>query len=412
MRSRIAIVLALVLLPAEAAHAQNLLVSPDFDVASDVDDWPDPFPDAATTIGWQSDVDLNASPGSGSLRIDSTLDNGASDGPRQCVNGGAGDYEAEVWTFNPTQPNPRTSTLFIEYFQNPGCSGPQLPFDVASAPGVPDTWEKIALSVTAPAGTMSVGVRLTSGNTFDPTSSFLFYDEVRLTVDEPTPQDFTGTLAFPEASPFFGVPGASFAGSGKGVSTGLPLNQVRDFSDVAGFTGTATTKPALSLTDTLSITGLGNPDFTGTPGGGLHGPLAVRGLLRRQATMTTLSFTFTLTSMGTRGLGLGGTLPAPAGGTVIFGTWTTGMVIETGVLKTPFGGTGTYSATGSDARTADGAGMVRLVAPVRATGSGTDVAMIAELTLDFAPEPGRAALLAAGSAVLFGLGWRRRRGRA
>jgi hypothetical protein len=158
----------------------SLVVSGHFDLASDVDAWPDPFPDALTAVSWQSDVDLKGSPFSGSLRVDSTLSNGGSDGPRQCVEVGPGAYRAEAWTLNPTQANPRVSTLLIEYFQGSGCTGAQLPFDAQAAPGVPDIWEQIQLDATAPPGTASIGVRLLAGSNTDPTPSHLFYDEVHL----------------------------------------------------------------------------------------------------------------------------------------------------------------------------------------------------------------------------------------
>ncbi|MGI9430948.1 MAG: hypothetical protein ACR2PQ_01970, partial [Myxococcota bacterium] len=61
MRLWTATIAALLLLLTGSAAAQNLVVSPDFDAASEVLDWPDPFPDANTTISWQSDVDRDSS---------------------------------------------------------------------------------------------------------------------------------------------------------------------------------------------------------------------------------------------------------------------------------------------------------------------------------------------------------------
>lgn len=186
-----ALLLAAPLFVAHGAASQNLLVSPDFDVASDVDDWPDPFPDGVTTIGWQADLDVDASPSSGSLRLTTTITSGAADGPRQCVDTAPGAYEMEAWVFNPSQlPQPQTF-IGVTFYPDPGCTGPSLGLASQFPPGALDVWESNAMSFEAPSGTSSLGVRVFSGNTIDPTPVTVYYDAIFL----PEPGDPLGVGA-------------------------------------------------------------------------------------------------------------------------------------------------------------------------------------------------------------------------
>ncbi len=179
MRFHVTLLLA-VSLVAPGASAQNLLTSPDFDVATDVDDWPDPFPDPNTTIGWQSDLDVDASPSSGSLRLETSISNGAADGPLQCVDSGAGFYEVEAWSFNPTQSPQPVTFVAVDYFPGAGCTGTLLGSDSQFAPSTLDAWVLAEDLVEAPSGTVSLGMRLFSGNTIDPTVATVYYDAIYL----------------------------------------------------------------------------------------------------------------------------------------------------------------------------------------------------------------------------------------
>jgi hypothetical protein len=179
MWTRCILLLALPLIAA-SAPAQNLLVSPDFDVASDVDDWPDPFPDADTDISWSSTMDVGSSTSSGSLRLETRISNGAADGPFQCVESGVGSYEVSAWVFNPTQSPQPQGFVSLDYYPNSACSGPLIGSDDAFWSGALDAWDEISFMAVAPAGTASVGMRLFSGNTVDPTPVAVFYDAVFL----------------------------------------------------------------------------------------------------------------------------------------------------------------------------------------------------------------------------------------
>jgi hypothetical protein len=236
--------------------------------------------------------------------------------------------------------------------------------------------------------------------------------------------EFTGTIAILESSPGFLFQGVSVSGSGIGFSSRAPSNEIRSFAGVSGFTGAWTQtyfQPTAGFvfTTNLAITGIGDASFAaasiGTRGPVLLGELGVRGLFRhrkqpyhRDPTHTTTSFPLTVDQ--TAGLGLGGTVPnmGTANFSVRFGTWRTATVWEQLVI-TGMGNSGTISAMGFDARTDAGMGTVQLVTPVR-TISGLvpipapgDRAAVVALTLHFAPEPGRGALLLAGSLALLGL---------
>ena len=166
---------------ATGASAQNLLVSPDFDTAGEIADWPDPFPDPGTTISWRSDLDVDGSPSSGSLQLDNSIDNGAFDGPFQCVAAGAGFYEVSAWFFNPTQSPQPVVLLGIEYYASADCTGPDSGFDSLFGGSTLDAWAPILEEAhEVPAGTGSLGLRLFSGGTVDPTTTTVSFDAVYL----------------------------------------------------------------------------------------------------------------------------------------------------------------------------------------------------------------------------------------
>jgi hypothetical protein len=227
--------------------------------------------------------------------------------------------------------------------------------------------------------------------------------------------EFTGTLSIThipfltQGFPLGTLGSFDHAGSGLGVSETAP-NQVSGGVDVSGFTGTGTSfvngtfqPPTLWR---FRVTGIGDPDFSGTP---LHGPLAVRGFLTVTLAASTIS-TLPLTENGTVGLGLGGTLPHAQ-----FGEWTTGLVRLTGVA-TSYPGTRstTLSQSGFDERTANGAGDLQVVTPIRFTSAGVgqpDRGGFAVLQLHFVPEPDQLVLLGAGAMALLGLNRCRMSGR-
>ncbi len=230
--------------------------------------------------------------------------------------------------------------------------------------------------------------------------------------------EFTGTISFSDSSKRFLPEGKSLSGSGVGFSSGAPSNEVR-LSVVNGFTGTLQTAfgSTVGYTQQAFLTNVGTGKFNeSSPVAGLHGKWAVGGLARRNNYAS-----FPLTANEMTGLGLGGTLPAFKGSTpsVRFGTWTTGTVVETNVITEshPAMGSvfyGSLSVMGFDKRTSLGMGTVQFVTPIRTVGLlgvPGNRAAIGTLTLTFAPEPGRAALLIGGGTAVALLGARRASGR-
>lgn len=247
--------------------------------------------------------------------------------------------------------------------------------------------------------------------------------------------EFTGTLSFADPSPGgsarFLPEGVSLSGSGVAYSSnGTPFRQIGSFAGVQGFTGSLTTSfgSTAGYTQMVFVSGIGpgmhcplgvippptgcfTTNTVGQPR--LHGKMPVRGLAERFAAGKR-NAAFRLTTAGKTGLGLGGTLPAISGSepSVRFGTWTTGTVSEKNVVVESHpakGGPvlGNITGMGSDNRTSMGMGTVQFVTPIRTVGLlglPGQRAAIAKLTLNFAPEPGRAALLLAGCFALVILG--------
>ena len=226
---------------------------------------------------------------------------------------------------------------------------------------------------------------------------------------------FTGALSFPEGSRRFLPRSGSVSGSGVAFSSVAPSNEIH-LSVVNGFTGTLSTVfgSTAGYSQQAFLTQVGKGDFSDPGPGNLRGKLAVGGMGRRRGPGGTYA-QFPFTTAGMTGLGLGGTLPAVKGPepAVRFGTWTIGPRHESGVITTSmivFGQFmyGTVSDAGFDKLTTMGMGAVQLVTPIRTvSGVPGDRAAFARLTLNFAPEPGRAALLLAGSTAVAVLGARR-----
>jgi hypothetical protein len=147
--------------------------------------------------------------------------------------------------------------------------------------------------------------------------------------------------------------------------------------------------------------------FTGAT---LHGPMAIQGTARLMNGGAT-AFTIPLTIGGTRGVGLGGAPLQVGSGTTALtlsaGEWSAGLVQVTGV-GTP-NNLQTVSFSGSDQRTALGAGTLTLVTPMRISNPLLgSFAGFGVLRLVFTPEPAALALLSVG-ALLGALGVRRAR---
>jgi hypothetical protein len=228
--------------------------------------------------------------------------------------------------------------------------------------------------------------------------------------------EFTGTISIAASSPRFLPKGAIASGSGIGVSGVLPKNEIVQLAGVKGFSGSLATTfvSGANYTRQASISAIGAANFAKALPGNLHGVLAAGGLAQRFVGGVATG-AFALTSQRTAGLGLGGTLPQLSGTSTVnvrFDTWTTGTAIEAGVVtqSLPAKGIiviGNLVGMGSDNRTSRGMGTVQLVSPIRTVGLlglPGDRAAIAKLSLTFAPEPGRAALLFAGCAALSLLG--------
>jgi hypothetical protein len=158
----------------------------------------------------------------------------------------------------------------------------------------------------------------------------------------------------------------------------------------------------------MSLTGHAAGNFTaaGGPGGGLGGPMAVADgairLLAYSGDVTLLAIP--LSPIGRPG---GFASVTGGGGTIlqVYGTgWTTGVqtlmapaTTISGRTTTPWTGT----ATGTDLRTASGAGTLVLITPmfIRSNLAG-DLPSFATLTLNYVPEPSTLVLVGLGIAGL------------
>ena len=245
---------------------------------------------------------------------------------------------------------------------------------------------------------------------------------------------FTATLSIQVGS----LPGAVFTGSGTAVSNGIGTT----FTLPSGLFAGGVTFPASLFTGVPQISGVKvvltgngsgsfNPTFVppslhtthvGFAGGGVGGPMQVFGT----AGVNVLQL-FSL-SIPLSKLGLGSSVTAYLGAIAVtaFATqWTTGMAYVRGVpitlvsphlpTSTTLPGTwtlpsATTTLTGSDARSAGGAGSVTLVSPVKAqTNVAGNFPVFVILSVNFIPEPGTALLLLAGVVGLAAFG--RTRGR-
>ncbi|HEU4431120.1 MAG TPA: PEP-CTERM sorting domain-containing protein [Myxococcota bacterium] len=209
-----------------------------------------------------------------------------------------------------------------------------------------------------------------------------------------------------------GASAGPFTGNLSVIFGGLPPVGV-DGAGTGGSTAAGVTVPASVFSATTSVTVPGplvtavrltaandSGAFTGAT---LHGPMAIRGSARLMNGGLT-AFTIPLTIGGTRGVGLGGApLQVGSGATAITvsaGTWSAGLVQVTGI-GTP-NNLQTVSFTGSDQRTAMGAGALTLVTPMRISNPVLgSFAGFGVLRLVFAPEPSSLALLV--TAALLGL---------
>jgi hypothetical protein len=211
---------------------------------------------------------------------------------------------------------------------------------------------------------------------------------------------FTGQLSLIVG----GLPPVGVSGAGTGVSS------VSAVSVPAGaFAATGASAPGTTsfVSRVLVTAANGAGAFAGTP---LGGTMPVGGKVRLlQGGFT--AFSIPLTQSGTRGVGVGGApivAGTPSSEIALQGAgWTAGTASLTGIGVA--GNLRTFALKGSDARTANGAGTLTLVTPIRISHSTLgSVAAFGVLRLTFAPEP-EAALLGAAAGALLALGVRRSR---
>ena len=222
---------------------------------------------------------------------------------------------------------------------------------------------------------------------------------------------FAPVLNLPIAFPASGT--AQVGGAGNHIET-LSL----DPGDMGGMLVFPVNDPAAAPIVAIELTLANGAGAFAESAGQLGGPMALSGVTRICLfdPVCTTAVSVPLTSGGTRGIGLGGTVtggnPLFFNVTVIGAPWTTGTAFVTSL----FGGTSTQqgfrhgplSGTGSSA--AQGGGVVSLVTPIRVVtdlGLGQSFSSFARLTVTLVPEPGTALLLGAGVAALGMRGWRR-----
>jgi hypothetical protein len=157
-------------------------------------------------------------------------------------------------------------------------------------------------------------------------------------------------------------------------------------------------------------------NFAGGGGGVLAGPMPLPGMVRLCGLgACTLFLDAPLTAMGTRGVGIGGTVMGapvvPFGAlTLVGGVWQTGMAqiaTSAGVVNRTGFAHGPLSATSS---TAAPQGVLQLVTPIAlkvSSAPGLVNPLFGVLDIKFLPEPGAAALLGSGAALLALAGRRR-----
>jgi len=191
--------------------------------------------------------------------------------------------------------------------------------------------------------------------------------------------------------PLVGLPGVALCKPGFALQTQLTIPS---FTDACG-AGNHATNDALNWTGT-----------TGT--GGLSGSVYLTNSL-----FQTLDGEIPLSVVGNGGTLSGGLIFNLIQLTIEGNPWTTAAVTSTGVLSTrgPSGDvTMVLTAAGFDNRDASGQGTLQLVTPALVTMTGAlsgTIPVIADMTLDFVPEPSTALLLGSGIAGLVVLGRRR-----
>lgn len=237
-------------------------------------------------------------------------------------------------------------------------------------------------------------------------------------------QVFQGTFSLvglggpAEASTAIGVATVNGSGGGSHVATLALPGGLFSIHTTVPVTGGTLPLTAVKVDVTLAAGNLA----VGSAGT-LSGELPAPGIVRVCVALDCgFGFDVPLTQGGTRGLGIGGPpIVAPLGGlgtlSLVGGLWETGqavVVTSTGSVGLTGFAHGPLSGTSS---TADPQGVLQLVTPVAvgaSVGGGTPsvVPLFGLLEVRLLPEPGAAASLVAGAALLAGIAGRRARKRA
>lgn len=169
----------------------NLLANGNFDV--DVEPWADPFPDDDAIVSW-SPLDAEASPTSGSLQVQTTVPNGAADGPAsECIPATPGSYTLAGSVFRASGPALTQVYLDLEFYASPTCLGDPIE-EASTFANELDVWEPFTLTGTAPEGTSAVHVRALVGGTHDTIPDVGRFDRLVLT-PEPGAAPLAGAAA-------------------------------------------------------------------------------------------------------------------------------------------------------------------------------------------------------------------------